>query len=333
MTTPKGTDPRCLIVGAGISGLMAARVLSEAGLDVLLIDREEYVGGRVSTAVADMMVYDEGAQILTVSDSALSKWVREWLNLNVVEKWCHTEPNAAKETPSDDLPRYRGTNGMSSIVHHLAKGLDIRLGEAILSINVNSRRQWEILTDKDDLLKADALILTPPVPLSLRLIDSGNVRLPEEIRHELESIEYMACISVMMCLDGPSKIPDPCVIELDGEPISWIVDNHNTGPSSGAECVTILAGPEFSRKHFKSDNKLICKLLSDAAAPYLDSKVVDCMIRRWRHSKAAKAYQEPCLYLEDPAPLIMAGDGFGGPGVDGAALSGLAAADHLLSRK
>jgi predicted NAD/FAD-dependent oxidoreductase len=46
----------------------------------------------------------------------------------------------------------------------------------------------------------------------------------------------------------------------------------------------------------------------------------------------AASYPERCLVAAKEPPLVFAGDGFGSPKVEGAALSGLAAADALLGQ-
>ncbi|WP_436494592.1 FAD-dependent oxidoreductase [Actinokineospora sp. HUAS TT18] len=49
---PKDTDDRVLIVGAGPSGLEAARALGQRGYEVMLVDREREPGGRVNRECA-----------------------------------------------------------------------------------------------------------------------------------------------------------------------------------------------------------------------------------------------------------------------------------------
>jgi predicted NAD/FAD-dependent oxidoreductase len=51
---------------------------------------------------------------------------------------------------------------------------------------------------------------------------------------------------------------------------------------------------------------------------------------RWRYSQPRTPHAEACLLVESPAPLVFAGDAFGQPRLEGAFLSGLAAARSLL---
>ena len=53
---------------------------------------------------------------------------------------------------------------------------------------------------------------------------------------------------------------------------------------------------------------------------------------RWRHSWVTQPYPELYLLASEDPPLFFVGDAFAGQKVEGAVLSGLAAADHLLSR-
>jgi len=52
------------IAGAGLAGLVAARRLAERGLDVVVFEREETVGGRVRSREVDGYTLDRGFQVL-----------------------------------------------------------------------------------------------------------------------------------------------------------------------------------------------------------------------------------------------------------------------------
>jgi predicted NAD/FAD-dependent oxidoreductase len=57
--------------------------------------------------------------------------------------------------------------------------------------------------------------------------------------------------------------------------------------------------------------------------------VTEYQVHGWRYSKPVRVEESPCLILSESPPLVLAGDAFAGPRVEGAALSGWAAADAL----
>ncbi|QFZ18203.1 NAD(P)/FAD-dependent oxidoreductase [Saccharothrix syringae] len=61
-----------LVVGAGLAGLSAARVLSGAGVEVAVVEAGDGVGGRVRTDVVDGVRFDRGFQILLPAYPALA---------------------------------------------------------------------------------------------------------------------------------------------------------------------------------------------------------------------------------------------------------------------
>lgn len=61
---PTGTqDADVIVVGAGLAGLVAAHTLSQAGLQVLLLEASDDVGGRVRTDEVDGYLLDRGFQL------------------------------------------------------------------------------------------------------------------------------------------------------------------------------------------------------------------------------------------------------------------------------
>lgn len=53
-----------VVVGAGVAGLSAARLLREHGWDVLVVERSDRVGGRITTDEVDGFLVDRGFQVL-----------------------------------------------------------------------------------------------------------------------------------------------------------------------------------------------------------------------------------------------------------------------------
>jgi len=64
-----------VVVGGGLAGLVAARRLSGAGLDVHLLEASDGVGGRVRTDVVDGWRLDRGFQVLNTGYPALAREV------------------------------------------------------------------------------------------------------------------------------------------------------------------------------------------------------------------------------------------------------------------
>ncbi len=292
----------CIVVGAGVSGLVAARQLSAAGWRVVVLDEGSEVGGRMATRRIGTGTFDYGAQFFTVRSERFERLVVGWLEVGVVEEW--------------------------------ARGLDVRTGERVVEANVRDGT-WEVRAGSGGQETAGALLLTAPVPRSLTLIDSGDFELPDKARGKLESISYAPCLALMALLDGPTGVPEPGGIQIKGEPLDWIGDNQRKGISE-APGITVHAGPGWSRERFEADEAEVTASLLSFAAEQLGTdpipRVVQTSVSRWRYSWVTQPYPEPCLLASEDPPLLFAGDAFGGPKVEDAALSGLAAADQLLIR-
>ena len=328
------TDKSCIIVGAGISGLLAARELSDAGWRVTVLNKGRGVGGRMATHRMGGAGFDHGAQFFTIRSERFEGLVNDWLAAGAAAEWSRGFADAEGNAKPDGHPRYRGSEGMASIAEHLASGLNVRTGEHVLSVDRDGD-DWTVACESGFSVSGGALLLTAPVPQSLALAESGNYRLPEGARGQLENITYDPCLAVMALLDGASPVPEPGGVQIKGEPLDWIGDNATKGMAD-RPALTIHGGPQWSREHYDEREadvtRTLLRLAGERLGADLTATTVETSLTRWRYSWVTTSHEEPCLVASEDPPLIFCGDGFGQPKVEGAALSGLAAADGLLGR-
>lgn len=323
------TDP-FLIVGAGLAGLVAARELTSLGYNVIVLEQAAAVGGRMATRVFGSARFDSGAQFFTVRDPQFRRMVNGWLAAGAADLWSRGFTRANGDTRQDGHPRYRGLPGMDGVPHYLADGLDVRLNQAVRSAQVNGR-YWQLHLENGEALDGRALLLTPPLPQSLELLAAGGYALPGEIVDQLSAIEYAPCLALMAELAQQSNLPPPGGLQLHGEPIAFIGDNTLKGVSPGSNAVTIHAGPQFSQEHWSATDEQVAEWLLDDAGYWIGAPVVRWHLERWRYSIPKEIIEQRALCIAGPPALVFAGDVFGGPRVEGAALSGLAAAQLLLA--
>lgn len=322
------TTSRTLIVGAGLSGLMAARQLAVAGHEVTVFDKGRGVGGRLATRRMGDARLDHGAQFFTVRSDEFAAHVTSWVEAGVVREWCRGFGSASSDNSSDEPdghPRYVGNTGMTDIAKYLTRDLDVRTSMLAFSLE-RTGSQWTLTTDDGDKHVADSIILTAPLPQSFSLLFSAGLELPEEIR----TIDYDRTLGLLAVVSsGAHRVTAPGGLQNPDEVFSFIGDNHAKGISP-AHALTFHANPTWSLTHFDDDLDAIHAALLHEAQRWLgEATILDSQPKKWRFATPQRTYGERC-WVDDTGTLVVAGDAFAGPKVEGASLSGLAAARALL---
>ena len=323
-----------LIVGAGMSGLMAARTLREGGYAVYLIDKGRSVGGRLATRrVGDGGLADHGAQFFTVRADKLQRYVDGWLAEDLVYVWgTGWSDGSVKRTHGDGHPRYATRGGMNQLPKHLARDLDIALNQLVTNIRPTVGG-WEITISGGDTFTSRGLVLTPPVPETLALLSASGVDLDPADLAELRRIRFGPCLCGIHEIDGDVEFPEPGAIQDFQRDIYWVADNRAKG-ISGATVVTTHANAKFSRQNWDASEADIVRELESAVTPYLNTgaRIRHTQLKRWSYSVPLTTYPHECLLASGTPPLVFAGDAFGGRGrVEGAFMSGIAAGEALAA--
>ena len=310
----------CLVVGAGISGLTAATRLSESGIKTLILDKGRGVGGRMACRRMEDARLDHGAQFFTQRNPILEDRMKAWKKNGIIQEWYSTEKDTF----------WRGEDGMTRLPKYLAKNLQIENSAKVTSIKFMESK-WEVFIEDGRLYRSNSLILTAPLPQACALIHSANFSISENDFKKLSSVKYTRCLAALLLLDRPSKIELPGIIKLQDSDVETIVDNQVKGISK-TPSITLHSSPDFANEHWDSDNSKRLPPLIESAQPYINSSIQNTSVHRWGFAKTLNPISDTHYFMEEKS-LALAGDGFIGGRVEAAMLSGLAAAESILSSR
>lgn len=310
---------------------MAGKILSQAGIDNLILEKSKGVGGRMATRRFKGGVFDHGAQFFTARESEFQSWVTTWQEFGAAKEWFGYQLSADPSRSRESHPRFIGTKGMTSIPKEVAKGLTVHTDSLVTSI-FREENLWVANTNQGDEYSAKRVILSAPIPQSLSLLEAGGISLPKHEKEALLAIQYKPCIAGLVLLESPSAIPSPGKKKFEQGAIQWLGDNSQKGISPDMSAVTIHASAEFSRKYFALAQEELADMLITASRDWLGQEVLAWQIHKWRYSQPTTTHSERFLELPGLSSLYMVGDGFGGAKVEGAAISGIEAAVQIRKK-
>jgi renalase len=313
-----------VVLGAGLAGLAAARQISAQGRAVVVVDKGRAPGGRLATRRIGRAVLDHGAQFFTVRSDELQCQTDEWLARGLVREWCR-----GFGSDPDGYPRYVATAGMAALARDLAAGLDVRTGATVEAvIPTTGCYTLTFAGGSAEPPEASAVIATPPVPQSLDVLAAGGVQPPDALADRLAGIRYHPVLALLVRVDGDPDLPRPGAVQQPDDPtFSFIADNRAKGLSA-EPALTFHASHRLSEQWWERADEALRRDLLTAAAPWLGrSRAQEAQLKRWRYAGPVEPWPERAVLVADrTGPVILAGDAFGGPKVEGAYRSGLAAA-------
>ncbi len=294
-----------MIVGAGMAGLAAARVLHAAGRAVTVLDKGRKPGGRLSTRREGAIRFNHGCQHFTVRDEGFAALMRD---LGAV-------PWAAA-----GAERYVGVPDMASLAETMAGSLpDVRI-EAQVSRLAREAEGWRVtLADGGVHMFGAVALAIPPIQAAELLAPTGH-----EFAGRLAAAHLAPCWTVMLRFDGAVAGPD--VMRLAEGPLAWIArENSRPGASESPVCYTIQAGPGWSTAHLEDDAAHVITALTAAFADATGIAAAPdaAKAHRWRYALADKPLGAPCLW-DAQAKLGLCGDWCLAGRLEAAFLSGAA---------
>lgn len=322
---------RIAVIGAGLSGLIAARDLTAKGFSVTLFDKSRGVGGRLSTRYAEAYEFDHGAQYFTTRDEAFESLVKTAEAAGAVAPW----PGRALYLKTGLLTadtggaRWVGTPRMNNFAKYLANGLDIALNHRVKTLQKSSDGTWSLFFESTEKGKIQdrsgyhAIICTAPPAQATAL-------LPQSFSEyaTLSEARMDACFALMIGLD---KVVDLGwdSLRVSDLPVAWLAMNASKpGRDKTKTTLMVHSAPNWSNENVDTDRAEIQSIMTDitTALTRLDlSDPAYVTLHRWLYASVNQSPERPCL-VDDTQNLVACGDWCLGGRVEGAGLSGKAAA-------
>jgi len=314
------------ILGCGVAGLSAARELRRHGVDVTLFDKSRGVGGRMSTRYAGDWEFDHGAQYFTVQDPDFQAEIDMAIDAGVVSLWEAKALYLKTGQLSADTgrQRYVGQPRMNSLPKYWAEGLDVRLGKRVSSVRQTTT--WSLqFEDGSSVDGFDSIISTLPPAQAAMILPDGFAE-----ARSVSSAQMHVCFCLMVGLSAPIN-PGWDTLRVKDLPIDWIAINHaKPGRSQNMGTIIIHSEAKWSDENAESDRDWVRDVMLKSASALLGlplEKAPHIALHRWLYASNKTSPDTACLQDEG---LVVAGDWCLGGRVQGAWLSGRAAARALL---
>jgi hypothetical protein len=297
---------RIAIIGAGMAGVSAGRLLADCGHEVTLLEKSRGYGGRCATKRWENHVVDHGAQYFSMRQPDFSAAVQQ----TCAEALCRLTAPVLDEhgEPLPDTGRFYHREGNSRLVRRMAEGLAVRTETTV--------------TDARALLgEYDRVLSTAPLPQTAALF---GLTLPAD---------YIPCLTVLLAYRGePAGLCQKVYAVSDrASDLAWSAcENHKAGRIA-AGCTVIVAqmSEAFSRRHLESppaDYPALVRGMVERRWGLSSDNFLAGLGHRWRYARVAQSHAAPAL----PERCHFAGDALTASRVEDAWLAGRAAARNII---
>ncbi|WP_193198085.1 NAD(P)/FAD-dependent oxidoreductase [Nostoc sp. MG11] len=330
------------VIGAGIAGLACAQQLSQAGYSVLVVEKSRGLGGRVATRRLHGTWADHGACYLKPKGELLRRFVELLGDRDILKVWTdkvyELKSNAPIYQSTSSCPCYVAPGGMSAIAKFFGQGLEILLNQRVIAITLTPENTWRLtLESGNEEFTATAIVVAVPAPQALMLLTPlGESLLDAIFLDNLRSVKFDPCISTIAGY-FPTSQPLPAwkaLSFMDDADLAWIGLDSSKRPSPQQPHFVVHSSADFAQRHLETQDLqpaaqyLLQRAAESLSLPWLNTP--DWMqVHRWRYAFPSHPWHEAVLSAETPLPLVCCGDWCGGNLVEGAMLSGLAAAEQI----
>lgn len=321
---------RVAIIGAGVSGLVLARLISKAA-KVTVFEKSRGPAGRMSTRNAPPYQFDHGAQYFTAGTRAFKDFLAPFISAGHIGLWntylTELDRMGQPVVNRTDIRTeiYVGIPKMNQFGKSIASGLEVHL-ESQVSRLEQIQKNWQLFDDNNRSLGVfEWVISAVPSPQCENLLPAGFAHMAA-VRHR----KMAGCYALMLGFDKALSLPWEAA-KVSHPAISWICVNSSKPGRPQGYSLLVHSSNNWAERHIDDDPDVITAQLIDALVPILGRRISHPdhkALHRWRYAKTEPQTSEITL-LDPQMRLGACGDWCVRSTVEGAYTSAARMAEQL----
>ncbi len=338
------------VIGAGLSGLVAAKILSDGGHTVKVYERAQSAGGRLASMKAGRdndIIVDQREAAFPARGSLFSEFVDELTEKEILRVWEGQIPlyNGQKlkkgHVDGDEDTLYCAPGGIARIGSYLSRWVDVEINERVggftcLGTERQIKKPWMLNLTSFNVFEVDAVIVATPAPQAYGLIgNSQDERLVRELIPQLDKIRYESCFSLVTVFDDV-PVPDWKAVECVSCEVDQIINESSKRETGGKLALVLQSSFDFYRDYRdRAEKETIRELLQGAAKVTGDwiTKPDWTSLHKWKYRRVINPVKKSFLEIDrTDGALALIGDYYNGNTIESAYLSGYKLAQHWLER-
>lgn len=290
-----------------MTGLCLGHHLHSKNIDLCILEKSRGVGGRLASRRFEEAVFDTGAQFMRARSEAFRNFLLPHLEQNTLKLWKHDEQNN---------PMYWGAQKMTDLPKALGKDLSVQLNTEIVHFEAHPDH-WRLVDTQNDFYTCKQLVLTAPLPQSLKLLSDSNINLDADDFNKMQKINYRITLGLLVLTHLPPPISESWTEFPDHPELERCVDQSAKGVCLKEHGLMFHFTHEFSQKWIDAPEKEIEHAMLNIirAQGFIPQYH---QIKKWRYADPLSTFGQLAYSPSNHPTLHLGGDAFGGGSVEGA---------------
>lgn len=300
-----------VIVGAGISGLVAGSRIQAKGNKVVILEKSRSVGGRIATRRDDLAIYDHGAQFYKIPINSNTTTDDFWTQKNISQTWFTENAHHFKSS----------AGGLTHLAKSIAEPLEIIFNEKLIQIkNPNeSQKCYQLICETGNIFLSKQVILSCPLPQTVEILKKSNMAFP----HDLEKIIYAKALVGLFEVQSSNENLRNFKYQSNINSAIFSASNQLSKNVSKTLAFSCTMTPDWSEIHFDESEESILWQIQIEFNHFIKSidehaTIVKSQLKKWRLSHPHQIYESLQLDLLENGEILLIGDAFGGASISGA---------------